>query len=170
MSQESDRKKTQSLIASNPSAYANYQILEVVEAGLVLTGTEVKSLRAHSPQIREAFVSIDQSGPQRRLEAWLVQMNIAPYSHGNRWNHGADRKRKLLLNRKQVTQLFAAIQQQGMTVIPTRLYFRKGWVKVELGLGKGKKNFDKREDLKKKVADREIKRVFKQSGAPKSPK
>ncbi|MGE0616396.1 MAG: SsrA-binding protein SmpB [Bacteriovoracia bacterium] len=148
------------LIASNPNR-GNFIIHEVVEAGMVLMGTEAKSLRLQSPNIRDAFIDIGRKGGS--LEAWLVNMHIAPYSHGNIWNHEPLRRRKLLLHRHQIEKLFGAITQEGMTLIPTRLYFKKGRVKAEVAIAKGKKAHDKRDTLKKKSADREMKQAMKKA-------
>lgn len=156
MSGHSQAKKNsgEKLIASNPIARSNYSIEEVVEAGLVLTGTEVKSLRSQTPTLRDAFVEVQSGGSG--FEAWLLNSHIAPYSHGNIWNHEPLRKRKLLLHKHQLEKLHGALIQKGMTVIPLRMYFSKGRVKVEIALAKGKKSYDKREDLKKKAAEREM--------------
>jgi SsrA-binding protein len=142
------------LIATNPLARSNYFIEEVVEAGIALHGTEVKSLRAQSPNLRDAFVDVTPS--KNGSEAWLLNAHIPPYSHGNIWNHEPNRKRKLLLHRYQLNKIFGAITQKGISVIPTRMYFKAGKVKVELGLGKGKKKHDKRDAIKKKSAEREM--------------
>ncbi|MEO5970874.1 MAG: SsrA-binding protein SmpB [Bdellovibrionia bacterium] len=150
------------LIASNPIARSNYFIDEVVEAGLVLTGTEVKSLRATAPNLREAFVEVRQRGDS--FEAWLLNSNVAHYTHGNIWNHDPARRRKLLLHSHQLKSLYISITQKGMSVIPLRMYFTKGLAKVELGVGKGKKKYDKRETLKKKSAEREMEIDRKQRG------
>jgi len=157
-----DKKPSEKLIASNPSARSDYFIEEVLEAGLMLTGTEIKSLRAASPNIREAFVEV-RATPGRPTEAWLLNCNIAPYSHGNIWNHEPKRRRKLLLHRHQIEKLFGAVIQKGMTIVPLRMYFSKGIAKIEIGLGKGKKKHDKREDMKKKSAQREIDLAKKRS-------
>jgi SsrA-binding protein len=150
------------LIASNPNARSNYFINEVVEAGIVLTGTEVKSLRANSPNLRDSFVEVHgQLG--KKLEAFLMNTNIAPYSHGNIWNHAPTRKRKLLLHRHQIERLYGASVRDGMSIVPLRMYFKKGLAKIEIGLGKGKKKGDKRADVKKKTADREIEKALKDS-------
>jgi SsrA-binding protein len=149
------------LIATNPLAHANYFIDEVVEAGVVLTGTEVKSLRVQSPNLRDSFVEVRRSGGS--LEAWLLNAHIAPYAYGNIWNHDPVRKRKLLLHGHQIEKIFGSITQKGLTVIPTRIYFKQGRVKLELGLGRGKKKYDKREDLKKKSAEREMAHARKAS-------
>lgn len=145
------------LIASNPIARSNYFIEDVVEAGMVLTGTEIKSMRTQAPNIRDSYVEV------RNHEAWLLNCHIAPYSHGNIWNHEPTRKRKLLLHAHQVQWLFEAIKQKGLTIVPTRIYLKKGKAKIELGLGKGKKKHDKRETLKGKSADREMAQAKKRS-------
>ncbi len=156
---KSDAEK---LIATNPNARANYFIDEVVEAGIVLTGTEVKSLRNASPNLRDSFVEVTgQLG--KKLEAFLMNTHIAPYTHGNIWNHPPTRKRKLLLHRHQIERLYGASVRDGMTIVPLRMYFKKGLAKIEIGLGKGKKKGDKRADVKKKTADREIAKAMKQN-------
>jgi SsrA-binding protein len=152
------------LIASNPNARSNFFISEVVEAGLVLTGTEVKSLRANSPNLRDAFVEV-HGQPGKKLEAFLMNTHIAPYSHGNIWNHPPSRKRKLLLHRHQIERLYGASVRDGMSIVPLRMYFKKGMAKIEIGLGKGKKKGDKRADIKKKTADREIAKALKDNQA-----
>jgi SsrA-binding protein len=154
--------KAEQLIATNPNARSSYFIEETVEAGLVLTGTEVKSLRANSPNLRDSFVEV-YGQPGKKLEAFLLNTHIAPYSHGNIWNHLAVRKRKLLLHRHQIERLYGASIRDGMSIIPLRMYFKKGIAKIEIGLGKGKKKSDKRADIKKKTADREIEKAMKDS-------
>jgi SsrA-binding protein len=153
------------LIASHPTARSDYFIQEVVEAGIQLTGTEVKSIRAQSPSLKDAFVDIQSSSGEKNgaLEAWLVQAHIAPYSHGNINNHEPLRRRKLLLHRHQINRLFGSITQDGLTLIPLRMYFKKGHVKMELALAKGKKKHDKREDIKKRSAEREMDQARKRS-------
>lgn len=142
------------LLATNPNARSNYAIDEAVEAGLVLTGTEIKSLRQQAPNLRDSFVELRRGAAG--LEAWLVNTHIAPYTHGNIWNHEALRRRKLLLHRHQIDRIHGAITQKGVSVIPMRMYLKCGRAKIELGLGKGKKKHDKREDLRKKSAVREM--------------
>lgn len=153
------------LIASHPTARSDYFIQEVVEAGIQLTGTEVKSIRDQSPSLKDAFVDIQpsKSGDSGSLEAWLLQAHIAPYSHGNINNHEPLRRRKLLLHRHQINRLFGSITQDGLTIIPLRMYFKKGRVKMELALAKGKKKHDKREDIKKRSAEREMDQARKRS-------
>jgi SsrA-binding protein len=160
----SDNKATgEKLIATNPIAHSNYFIEETLEAGIALTGTEVKSLRAMSPNLRDSHVEVrgSKSGGKAGFEAWLLNTHIGPYTHGNIWNHEPTRKRKLLLHAHELEKLFGAVQRAGMTIVPTRMYFKQGRAKVELGLGKGKKNHDKREDLKKRSAEREIDQAMK---------
>lgn len=149
------------LIGTNPIAHANYFIDELVEAGIVLTGTEVKSLRMQSPNLRDAFVEVKRSAG--KLEAWLLNTHIAPYAHGNIWNHEPLRKRKLLLHSHQIEKIYGSITQKGLTVIPTKMYFREGKAKIELGLGRGKKKYDKRDDLKKRSAEKEMQQARKAS-------
>jgi SsrA-binding protein len=149
-----DQKSGQKLIASNPNAHSNYFIDEVVEAGLVLTGTEVKSLRSQSPNLKDSYVEVTSSG--KKFEAWLLNTHIGPYSHGNIWNHLSTRRRKLLLHHYQLERLHGAVIQKGMSIIPIKMYFKNGIAKIELGLGKGKKKHDRREDIKKRTAEREI--------------
>ena len=154
MSQTEKKSPGEKIIATNPLARSNYFIEEIVEAGIALTGTEVKSLRAQSPNLRDSFVDVVPS--KNGSEAWLLNAHIPPYSHGNIWNHEPNRRRKLLLHRHQLDKIYGAITQKGISVIPTRLYFKSGKVKVELGLGKGKKKHDKRDAIKKKSAEREM--------------
>ena len=142
------------LIATNPVAKRDYLIEEIVEAGLVLTGTEVKSIRNQAPNLRDSFVEIQSSG--KRFEAYLVNTHIDPYSHGNIYNHLSLRRRKLLLHFKQLEKMYGSVIQKGMSVIPTKMYFKKGLVKVELGLARGRKNYDKRDNLKEKAARRDL--------------
>ena len=147
-------------IATNVYAKADYHWDEVVEAGIVLTGTEVKSLRAQSPTMREAFVEI-RAKASGALEAWIINLHIPQYSHGNIWNHEPMRIRKLLLHTHQISKIFGAIRQKGQTAFPTRMYFKQGRVKVEVALGKGKTKGDKRETVKKRSAEREIARAMR---------
>lgn len=164
MSKPQDDGKT--LIATNSSARADYFLEELVEAGIVLQGTEIKSIRNQTPNLKDSFVDITniKKGGARTpsLEAWLVNFHIGPYSHGNIWNHEPRRRRKLLLHAKQIVRMFGALTQEGKTLIPTKLYFSNGRVKVEIAMAKGKKKGDKRADQKKKTHDREIDQALKQ--------
>lgn len=144
------------LIATNPNARSNYFLEEFLEAGMALTGTEIKSLRTQAPNLRDAFVEVRSARGGKSFEAWLLNAHIAPYSHGNIWNHDPLRQRKLLLHAHQLSKLHGAIIQKGMSLVPTRMYFKKGRAKIEIALGKGKKKHDKREDLKKRAHVREM--------------
>jgi len=139
------------LIGDNRKARFHYEILETVEAGLVLRGTEVKVLRQGQISLDEAYARVEVDA------IWLIGANIPEYSHGNLQNHEPKRKRKCLLNKKEVRKLKALTQQQGLTLVPLRVYFgRRGFAKVTIGVGKGRKTHDKREHLKAKDAKREI--------------
>ena len=144
------------LICTNKKAFHEYFVEERVEAGMVLQGTEVKSLRLGKANLGDAFAMV------RDGEAYLHNLHISPYDFGHRDNHDPDRMRKLLLHKKEIVRLFAKIREQGYTLIPLRLYFKDGKVKVELGLAKGKKLHDKREDLKKKEQKREVAQALKE--------
>jgi SsrA-binding protein len=158
---------SKALIASNPNARADYFLEELVEAGIVLQGTEIKSIRGESPSLKDSFVDITNKRRDAknapRLEAWIVNLHIGPYSHGNIWNHEPRRRRKLLLHAHQIKKMFGALTQEGKTLIPTRLYFKNGRVKVEIAMAKGKKKGDKRMDVKKRSQDREISQAIKKN-------
>lgn len=139
-------------IARNPRATHDYHILETWEAGLVLTGTEVKSLRAGKASIKEAYARV------RNGEGWIDGLNITPYEQGGHFNHDPMRTRKLLLHRKEIERLIGATEQKGLTLVPLELYFRQGKVKLLVGLGRGKKQHDRREDMRKRDAEREVAR------------
>lgn len=143
-------------IAKNRKASFDYFIEERFEAGVVLTGTEVRSLRENNCQITDSFAMI------RDGEVWWHNVYIAPYSHGNRANVEPDRKRKLLLHRREIRELHSKVKEQGYALVPLRLYFdRNGRVKLELGLGKGKKKYDKRASMAERDVKREIDRAVK---------
>jgi SsrA-binding protein len=147
--------KEQKQIAHNRKARHNYDILETYEAGLVLAGTEVKSLRDGRANFKDAYAAV------RNEEVWLFGMHISPYSHGNINNHNPERDRKLLMHRNEIRRLIGKTKETGLTLVPLQLYFKNGKVKVELALAKGKKQYDKREAIAKREADRETKRIFK---------
>jgi SsrA-binding protein len=142
-------------VARNPRATHDYHVLDTWETGIVLTGTEVKSLRHGNASIKEAFAIV------RKGEVWLEGMHITPYEQGNRWNHVPVRARKLLLHRREIEKLIGATEQKGLTLVPLELYFSRGKAKIALALGRGKKLHDKRQDLKKREADREVARAIK---------
>jgi SsrA-binding protein len=137
------------LIAKNRKAFHDYEILESVEAGIALLGTEVKSIRAGRIDIKDAFARIF------REEVYLMNAHISPYSHGNINNHEPLRDRKLLLNRVEINRLIGKMNKKGLALIPISMYFKDGRVKVEIALAKGKREYDRREDIKKKDIQRE---------------
>ena len=144
------------VIARNKKAFHNYHISDRYEAGISLLGSEVKSIRAGHVSLVEAFAKFSDEG-----ELFLVGCRIAEYPWANLYNHDPVRPRKLLLHRKELGKLSQAINQAGATILPLSVYFKKGLIKVELGVGKGKKLFDKRETLKKRSADRDIERSMR---------
>jgi SsrA-binding protein len=143
------------LIAENRRARHDYQLLERYEAGLVLTGTEVKSLRDGKANLQRAFADV------RGEEVWLVGAHIAEYTQGNIANHDPDRDRKLLLRRQEIASLIGKVREKGLTLIPTRLYWKNGRAKVEIAVARGKEVRDKRRDIAKRDADRQIERALK---------
>jgi SsrA-binding protein len=144
-------------VAANRKVFHDYEIVEKLEAGISLTGTEIKSLRAGGAHIREAYA--------RPLdgEMWLYGAHIAPYKAGSYQNHEPTRPRRLLLHRKQIRAWSAAISEKGLTVVPLSLYLKDGMAKVELGLAKGRRQYDKRQAIAKRDAEREMQRALKQS-------
>ena len=140
-------------ILSNPKARRDYHILETVEAGIVLRGTEVKSLRAGKGQISDAFARVENG------EAYLYNVHIDEYSHGNQLNHDPKARRKLLLHKNEIRKLFELSSVKGNALVPLSFYWKNGRVKVALGVGEGKVQFDKREDIKKRDTEREMKRA-----------
>ena len=142
-------------IVDNRRARHDYHLTDKVEAGLVLSGTEVKSLRAGQATLQQAYADV------RGGEAWLVGLHIPEYGQGNRSNHEPDRARKLLLHRREIDRMYAQVREKGMTIVPTKLYFKDGRVKAELALGKGKDVRDKRRDVSERDAKRDIDRELK---------
>ncbi|NCU18503.1 SsrA-binding protein SmpB [Pallidibacillus pasinlerensis] len=143
-------------IAQNKKAYHDYFIEDTYEAGIVLQGTEIKSIRAGRVNLRDAFARIEKG------EVFMYNVHISPYEQGNRYNHDPLRPRKLLLHRREIDKLLGETKEAGYSLIPTKIYLKDGYAKVEIALAKGKKKYDKREDLKKKEAKREIERAFKE--------
>ena len=143
------------ILARNRKANFDYTIEDTIEAGVVLQGTEIKSIRAGKVQLKEAFVQI------RNNEAWIVNMHISHYDQGNRFNHDPTRSRKLLLHKKQISQLIGKTKQQGYSIVPIQIHLKNGFAKVLIGVGKGKKDYDRREDLKRKEAKRDMARALK---------
>jgi len=142
-------------IAKNRKAYFQYEILEKIEAGIVLTGTEVKSVRNRDVSINESFAHLNNG------EIFVYEMHIGQYKQGNRQNHEPKRVRKLLLHKREIAKIAGKIKQKGYTMIPLSIYFKDGIVKVELALVRGKSKVDKREDIKKRDIDREIQRAMR---------
>jgi SsrA-binding protein len=141
------------LIAQNRRASHDYFILETIEAGLVLSGTEVKSLRMGKASLAEAYATVESG------EAYIQQMHIPPYEQGNRWNLEPTRRRKLLLHRAEIVKLQRAVAQKGQTIVPLKLYFSKGYAKLLIGIAKGKKTHDKRASIAERDARREMQRA-----------
>lgn len=144
------------IVARNRRASHDYELLDRFEAGLVLTGTEIKSVRAHKVSLQRAFVQA------RGNELYLMEATIAPYEHGNRDNHDPVRPRKLLLHRREIAKILEALQTKGMAMVPVKLFLTGGWAKVEVALARGKKLYDKRADLRKKDADRQVERALRE--------
>ncbi len=144
------------LIVTNRAAFHEYHILDKFEAGIVLTGTEVKSLRAGQIQLKESYVAV------RDDEAWLFNAHISPYAHGNRENHDPTRTRKLLLHRREIERLGNETTLKGMTLVVTRVYMKKGRVKFEIGVARGKKLYDKRESEMRRTVERETRAQMKE--------
>lgn len=145
------------VVATNRRARHDYHIEETYEAGMVLTGTEVKSIRQGRLNLKDSFARIEKG------EVFLYNMHVSPYSHGNRWNHEPTRTRKLLLRRDEIRRLVGKVQQQGLTLVPLKVYFTpRGHAKVELALARGKKLWDKRESIARRDAEREAQRASKE--------
>lgn len=147
-------KKT---VASNRRARHEYDVLERLEAGIALTGTEVKSVRAGKVSIAEAFARVEKG------EVWLHDMHISPYEPGGRWNVDPLRPRKLLLHRKEIRKLVGGVEEKGRTLVPLEIYFKRGRAKVELAVAKGRKLHDKRDALKRQEAKREVERAVREA-------
>ncbi|MFA5322787.1 MAG: SsrA-binding protein SmpB [Smithella sp.] len=145
----------QKLIASNKTARLNYEIGDIYEAGLVLTGTEVKALRAGKANLKDSYAVVKDD------EVYLREMHISHYDHGNRFNHEPLRARKLLLHKREIRKLYGKSREKGLALVPLKLYFKNGKVKVEIGIGKGKKLYDRRQDIKQREERRSISRDFK---------
>jgi len=148
-----DKKETSvKIVQKNRKAWFNYEILEKVEAGIVLTGSEVKSIRAGHVSIHEAYARITKEEP------WVVNMDIAPYAQAGPFNHEPKRRRKLLLKKTEIRRLIGKTAERGLTLVPLTLYFKDGFAKLEIGLARGKRQFDKREAIKKRETGRDLRR------------
>ena len=155
MAEKTARELAQTYIAENRKAFHDYHILDTWEAGMVLLGTEVKSIREGRVNLRDSFARIE------RGEVWLYNVNISSYSHRGYADHEPLRQRKLLMHRDEIRKLIGKTTERGMTIVPTRMYYKSGRVKVEVGLAKGKKDYDKRETVKRREVDRETRAAVK---------
>jgi len=155
MAQKTDREKAQTTIAENRKAYHDFHLLESFEAGIVLLGTEVKAIREGRVNLRDSYARVEDG------EAFLYNVNISPYSHRGYAEHEPLRRRKLLLHREEIRKLIGKTVEKGMTLVPVRFYFKNGRVKVAVSLAKGKKEYDKRETIKRREADRETRAAIK---------
>ena len=142
------------LISSNKKAHFDYLLFDKFEAGIALLGTEIKSIRRNGANLKDSYIKITDN-----LEAYLVNCHISPYEFGNIYNHEPRRERKLLLNKKEILKILNKVKQEKYTIVPTQMYFSSRWVKLEIALAKGKKLYDKRDSLKKKDIERDIKRL-----------
>jgi SsrA-binding protein len=150
------KNAAEQLFAANKKAFHDYFILEKLEAGIVLLGTEVKSIREARINLKDSYATIKQG------EAFLLNCHISPYSHGNRQNHDPTRTRKLLLHQKEIRKMIGKTQEKGLTLVPLRVYLRRGRIKVELGVARGKKLHDKRETERRKEMDQEARAAMRQ--------
>ncbi len=155
MAEKTARELAQTNIAENRKAFHDYHILDTWEAGMVLLGTEVKSIREGRVNLRDSFARIE------RGEVWLYNVHISAYSHRGYADHEPLRQRKLLMHRDEIRKLIGKTTEKGMTIVPTRMYYKSGRVKVEVGLAKGKKDYDKRETVKRREVDRETRAAVK---------
>ena len=155
MKEQTEREKAQANIAENRKAFHDFHLLETFEAGLVLLGTEVKAIREGRVNLRDSFARVEGA------EVYLYNVNISSYSHRGYADHEPLRRRKLLLHRDEIRKLIGKTVEKGMTLVPVRMYFKKGRVKVAVSLAKGKKDYDKRETLKRREVDRETRAAMK---------
>jgi len=144
------------IVAKNPTAYYNYNIIDDFEAGIVLYGTEIKSIRNGKVSLKDSYAIVEKN-----REIFVYSMNISPYEQGNIYNKDPLRPKKLLLNRREINKIIGLVSQKGYSLIPISIYFKRNILKMKLGVGIGKKLYDKREDLKKKEADKKIARYMK---------
>jgi SsrA-binding protein len=150
-----EERRADRVVTSNRRAFHEYFIVETVEAGIVLSGTEIKSVRAGKISISEAYVRIDNG------ELWLIGATISPYSHGSYTNHDPDRRRKLLAHKDEIASLKREIEQKGMTIVPLRVHLKKGKAKIDIGVARGKKLYDKRAAAAERDAGRDIQRAIR---------
>ena len=158
MKAKTAREEAQKNIAENRKAFHDYHIVETFEAGMALLGTEVKSIREGNVNLRDSFARVESG------EVWIYNVHINPYSHRGSSDHEPTRRRKLLLRKAEIRKLIGKIVEKGMTLVPTRMYFQNGYVKVAISLAKGKKAYDKRETIKRRDAERETRAAVKERG------
>jgi SsrA-binding protein len=156
MSEKTDRQKAEKIVADNRKAFHDYHILETFEAGVALLGTEVKAIREGRVNLRDSFGRVEHG------EVYLHGVHISPYSHRGYADHEPLRSRKLLLHKQEIRKLIGKTAEKGMTVVPLRMYFKNGRIKVAIGLAKGKKEYDRRETIKKRETDRETRAAIKE--------
>lgn len=149
-----DKKIPNKVISSNKKAHFDYLLFDKFEAGISLLGTEIKSIRKNGANLKDSYIKITDN-----LEAYLVNCHISPYEFGNIYNHEPRRDRKLLLNKKEILKILNKVKQEKYTIVPTQMYFSSRWVKLEIALAKGKKLYDKRDSIKKKDIERDLKRL-----------
>jgi len=154
MSQQKDKKEEHNIVV-NRKARHDYEILETYETGIALVGTEVKALRVGKANLKDSYAAL------KNEEVWLYGVHISPYSHGNIFNHSPERDRKLLLHRREIRRLIGKTKETGLTLVPLRMYFKRGKAKVELALARGKKQYDKREAIAKRDVERDVKREMR---------
>lgn len=155
MAKKEEKNQSDGVIARNKKAYHDYQIVESMEAGLALRGTEVKSCREGSVSLQDSFAKIENS------QIFMYNVHISPYSHGNRFNHTPVRQRSLLLHKREILRLNQKVREKGYTLVPLKMYLTRGKIKVELGVAKGKSFEDKRETLRKRQDDLDMRRAMK---------
>lgn len=155
MAKKEEKKSSDGVIARNKKAYHDYQIVESMEAGLALRGTEVKSCREGSVSLQDSFAKIENS------QIFMYNVHISPYSHGNRFNHTPVRQRTLLLHKREILRLNQKVREKGYTLVPLKMYLTRGKIKVELGVAKGKSFEDKRDTLRKRQDDLDMRRAMK---------
>ncbi|HEU5430591.1 MAG TPA: SsrA-binding protein SmpB [Thermomicrobiales bacterium] len=157
-SKESADRRHDRVVTTNRRAFHEFTILDTIEAGVALTGTEIKSIRDGKVTISEAYARIEDG------ELWLIGSHISPYSHGNRANHEPDRPRKLLVHKRQIGELRAAIEQKGMTLVPLRVALKRGRAKIDIGVARGKKLYDKRDAAAERESRRDVERAMRDRG------
>jgi SsrA-binding protein len=145
-------KSETKLISDNRRARFEYELFDVYQSGIELSGTEVKSMRAGKANLQDSFARVEDG------QLWLYNMHVSPYEQGNRFNHEPARRRKLLMHAQEITRIKSALEEKGLTLIPLKLYFKRNWVKVDLALARGRRIYDKRETIRKRETDRRLKR------------